>query len=372
MNINLPPPIWVDTDSALSALIADLNQQTAIAVDTESNSLFAYREQVCLIQFSTPERDYLVDPFAFSDLSLLRDVFIDPHIEKVFHAAEYDLICLKRDFGISVRNLFDTRWAVRILGYAADGLNSLLSEKFSIHVDKKYQKANWAKRPLKAEQINYARLDTHYLLPLKDLLRTELEEKNLTQLAFEDFTRASDVELPKAKSVLWERMGVNHSLTPRELTILKELYECREQIAKKLDRPTFKVVGDKRLLEIAQSAPRYPDELSELGMSDKQVDRWGKAFLQAVQRGQQAPLVRLPRPKHPDEAFLSRLDALKMWRKHTARKMGVESDVILPRSLMEMLAEEAPQNIHQLTDSLSNSPWRTAHFGSNILMALKG
>ncbi|MGE5775252.1 MAG: ribonuclease D, partial [Chloroflexota bacterium] len=97
-NQALPPPVWVDQPSTLNQMVADLAGQTCLAVDTESNSLHAYREQVCLIQFSTQKTDYVIDPLAFDDLSSLGPIFKNPGIEKIFHAAEYDLICLRRDF----------------------------------------------------------------------------------------------------------------------------------------------------------------------------------------------------------------------------------------------------------------------------------
>jgi len=372
MSQPLSPPVWVATQTHLKSLVNDLLQQPSVAVDTESNSLHAYHEQVCLIQFSTADTDYLVDPLALDDISPLRKIFASPNIEKIFHAAEYDLICLKRDFDFSVANIFDTRWAVRVLGYSRDGLNGLLAEKFDIKVNKKYQKANWGKRPLSPEQINYARLDTHYLIPLKDMLQAELEEKGLMPLAREDFERATDVEIPPGKPALWERMANNHGFSLRELTILKEVYECREQIAEDLDRPPFKVMGDKQLYEIARMPPEHPDELLGLGLSHRQVKRWGKAVLQAVEQGQKAPLVRPQQPERPDEAFVSRLDALKNWRKHAARKMKVESDVVLPRPLMEMIADRAPNSIPELSELLSESPWRMARFGPQILKTVKG
>ncbi|MBN1450694.1 MAG: ribonuclease D [Anaerolineales bacterium] len=372
MSQPLSPPEWVATQTELHALVRELSKQPSVAVDTESNSLYAYHEQVCLIQFSTSETDYLVDPLALDDLTVLGEVFANPKIEKILHAAEYDLICLKRDFDFSVTNIFDTRWAVRVLGYARDGLDGLLVEKFDAQVNKKYQKADWGRRPLSDEQINYARLDTHYLLPLKDMLQAELEEKGLLQLACEDFERACDVEIPAAKPVLWERMANHHNFTPRELTILKELYECREQIAEELDRPSFKVMGDKQLFDIARLTPQYLDELFGLGLSNRQVMRWGKAVLRAVERGQTAPLVRPQQPERPDDAYLSRLDALKTWRKNLARQMQVESDVVLPRQLMEMIAENAPHGMTELSDLLAGSPWRMERFGPQILNAVKG
>ncbi len=372
MSQPLSPPVWVATPEDLSALVEVLAKQPSVAVDTESNSLHAYHEQVCLIQFSTPETDYLVDPLVLKDISALGEIFASPEIEKIFHAAEYDLICLKRDFDFTVNHIFDTRWAVRVLGYNRDGLDGLLKEKFGVKVNKKYQKADWGKRPLFAEQINYARLDTHYLIPLKEMLEAELEKKDLLQLAREDFERASDVEMPVGKPVLWERMANNHGFTPRELTILKELYEARERIAEELERPPFKVMGDKQLFEIARLTPQYMDELFGLGLSSRQVTRWGREILQAVQKGQAAPLVKPHQLERPDEAFLSRLEALKTWRKTTARQMGVESDVVLPRQLMELIADRAPRSLSELSDLLADSPWRMARFGPQILKTVKG
>lgn len=108
MSDALPPPVWVNTTESLSRMVNDIASQSRVAVDTESNSLHAFREQVCLLQFSTTRADYLVDPLILEDLDLLAPIFSDPKIEKVFHAAEYDLTCLRRDFHFDFTNLFDT------------------------------------------------------------------------------------------------------------------------------------------------------------------------------------------------------------------------------------------------------------------------
>ena len=181
-------PIWIDAPDALRAMVKDLSRQSLVAVDTESNSLYAYQEQVCLIQFSTLDQDYLVDPLALKDLSPLGEIFSNPNIEKVFHAAEYDLICLKRDFDFTFENLFDTMIAGRILGRDAVGLGSMLQQAFDIKVDKRYQKANWGKRPLPREYTDYARLDTHFLIPLRNSMKEELVKIDRWELAEEDLT----------------------------------------------------------------------------------------------------------------------------------------------------------------------------------------
>jgi ribonuclease D len=130
---------------------------------------------------SSTNTDYLIDPLVLKDLSGLA-IFADPNVEKIFHAAEYDLVCLRRDFGFSFANLFDTMHAARVLGYPAVGLDRLLNSKFKIQTDKRHQKANWAARPLTKEQIHYARLDTHYLFELRDVLEKELCEKDRLDL----------------------------------------------------------------------------------------------------------------------------------------------------------------------------------------------
>jgi ribonuclease D len=369
---HLSPPVWVSTPKSLERMVADLAAQPRLAVDTESNSLHAYQESVCLIQFSTPQVDYLVDPLALDDLSALAPIFADPKIEKVFHAAEYDLICLRRDYGFSFAHLFDTMHAARILGYPAVGLDRLLAEKFGVVVDKRHQKADWGARPLTPEQIHYARLDTHYLLALRDLLEAELKEKDLWALAAEDFCRACEVDefrAPKNNSA-WGRFEGRRDLSLRELTILSELTACRESLAARMNRPPFKVVNDEMLIAMARTAPQTPADLAKLGLSPRQIRSWGEAFLAAVARGVEAPLVKRKPAERPNEAMLRRLEKLKAWRKRQAQEMGVESDIILPKTYVHYLAENPPRDAAELAKVMVRLPWRLEHFGDQILEVL--
>jgi ribonuclease D len=371
----LPPPVWVDTEPALERALTDLARQPRLAVDTEANSLHAYRERVCLIQFSTPQTDYLIDPIALSDLSILAPLFSNPKIEKIFHAAEYDLIGLRRDYGFKFANLFDTMQAARILGYAGVGLDHLLQEKFDIKIDKRHQKADWGARPLKADQIHYARLDTHYLFDLRDLLEEELRGKGRWDLAREDFARACEPEDPKEKangSDYWKRFSARKDVSLRELTILSELCAVRNSIAAQLDRPPFKVVNDDNLIEIARRQPVHEVDLAAIGLSAKQIKLWGAEILLAVQRGAAAPLVKRQQPKHPNEAMLKRLDKLKKWRKKIAAEMGVDSDVVLPKTYLGLLAENPPGNARELEILMAKSPWRFSRYGIQILGLLGG
>ncbi len=368
---SLPPPKLIQSNSQLEELVRDLSRQPSIAVDTESNSLHAFHERVCLIQFSTSEIDYILDPFAFDDLSSLGLLFSDPRIEKIFHASEYDIICLSRDYGFAFANIFDTMQAGRILGRKRAGLDLLLEEKFGVKVNKRFQKADWGARPLSRDLLLYARLDTHYLIPLRDMLETELKAKGLWTLAEEDFSMACHPNglKPKNGSPYWMRFSTRRGLTSRDLTVLNELANCREEIAARLDRPPFKVMNDEKLVAIAKAKPSTLDELLEIGLSSKQTQYWGQHILEAVKRGMKSPLVKARPPERPSDAYIKRLEKLKNWRKKAAAEMDVESDVVLPRSLLLALAERGPQ---EMKNVMQCSPWRLEHFGSQILKVLGG
>ena len=367
-NQTLPPPVWVDKPETFHQMLGDLTVQPRLAVDTESNSLHAYREQVCLVQFTTPGKDYVVDPLALHDLSALGPIFSDPKIEKIFHAAEYDLICLRRDFAFEFANLFDTMHAARVLGYQFVGLDNLLAEKFNFEMDKRHHKADWAVRPLTHAQLDYARLDTHFLFDLRNVLEEELNEKDRLSIALEDFARACKADLPKERvnGTSWRRFSTRKDVSPRELTVLSELCISRDRIAERMNRPVFKVVSDALLLDIARNLPEKDVDLGGLGLSPKQVRLWGSEILEAVKRGTVAPLVEREQSRRPSDRTLKRLERLKNWRKKVAQDLSVESDIVLPKTYLNSLAENPPKSMQELEAILHDSPTRFKKYGEQI------
>lgn len=369
----IQPPVWISSSVDLRSMIDRLSHEQRLAIDTESNSLHAFREQVCLIQISIPDVDYLVDPLAIKDISQLSELFVNARMEKTFHAAEYDLLCLKRDFNFQVINLFDTMQAARILGYPAVGLNYLLNEFFKINLDKRFQKADWAKRPLPTDQLNYARMDTHYLLALRDLLETELKQRNLHNLAIEEFQRISigngqGVQEPST----WQRINGTTRLSPSDLAILKELVDWRFDQAKHMNRPVFKIISDKLLIAMAETKPNRNEDLLSIGLTSRQISLFGNHLLAAVRKGKKAPPIKRELTVKPDLAYLNRLENLRTWRKNTAQKLGVGSDVVLPRSYMQSIAERNPQDLTSLSELMPHSPWRLNQYGQDILECLAG
>lgn len=370
----LPPPTMITSTSALRSHAARWAAEPLLAIDTESNSLYAYNEQVCLIQLSTRETDFIIDPLMIENLDALGDLIADPAIETVFHAAEYDIMCLKRDFQFSFNGLFDTMVAARICGAKQLGLASMLEEHFDVRANKKYQRANWGERPLTPDMLHYAQLDTHFLPRLRDYWREQLiamERWTEAQEVFAELTAIPAAEPHHDLDAYWRINGAN-KLKPRQMAILQELYRYRDEMARRRDQPPFKIMGDRTLLELATLAPRRTQDIQGIsGMSHAQIRRYGEGILQAVQDGLQArPPRRPPSPPRPTDAVIARFEALHTWRKKRAQRRGVESDVIVSKDALWALARLAPQSEDELERIQELGPWKTQMYGAEILSVI--
>jgi ribonuclease D len=248
----------IETASQFADMIERLSHARHIAIDTESNSFYAYHERICLIQISTTTNDYILDPLALKDMEPLGRIMGEPNIEKIFHAASNDVLGLKRDFQFKVETLFDTAIACKLLGYKQLGLAKILEQHFGVVLNKKWQRYDWGKRPLKEEQLDYASLDTHYLISLRHSLTSDLVANNLWDIAKEAFEKASEQELqvrtfhPEA----FIQIRGAHFLDPTGKRILKDLYIYREREAQRRDRAPFRVLSNETLVRLAHIRPR--------------------------------------------------------------------------------------------------------------------
>ncbi len=370
----MPAPLVVENEESFNRMLADLNKQPAIAVDTESNSLHAYQERVCLIQISTREQDYLVDTLAIPSLDLLGEVFANPTIQKVFHAGDYDLTCLKRDYAFTFANYFDTSIAAAAVGEENLGLSTLLTKYFGFSVDKRYQRANWGKRPLDPEMLRYAQSDSHFLLPLRDRLLPRLEATGRLNLVLEDCAALAQQTPPMKNHSedVWRVKGIN-GMKPRALSLLQQLNHLREELARKQDVPLFKVMSDAALVEIATTQPKHIQELDLLpSLSKSQVRRYGKQIMQTVADWRKSPgNLSRPRVQYLDESIQRRRELLGDWRKQMAQKDKVSSSVILPKDLLENIAAQPIKSKAELEQAMQASPTRFEVYGEELLEILR-
>jgi ribonuclease D len=367
-------PVLIQDEDSLGLLVRDLAAYPVVAIDTESNSLHAYRERVCLIQLSTPAADYIVDPLKLPDLAPLAPFFANPSQEKVFHAAEYDLICLKRDYAFEFTNIFDTMSAARTLGWPQVGLAAILGTTFGVTLNKKYQRADWKRRPLTPEQLDYARLDTHYLVALRERQLQALTESGHWPEAHEEFARLAGLrgsnDAGPDPAAFWRVTGAR-DLSPAQAAVLQALFAYREEQAERSDRPPFKVMGEATLMELARRTPSSTEELQRLpGMTPEQIRRHAHGLLQAIQGGLRAPAQRAPQSDREPDDVRDRYDRLHTWRKDRARARGVESDVILPRTALWDLARRPPRTHGDLAHITDFGPWRRETYGEEILALL--
>ncbi|MCL4869049.1 MAG: HRDC domain-containing protein [Anaerolineae bacterium] len=357
------------------ACLQQMRQEPRLGLDLEANSLHAYHERICLIQISTSVTDYIIDPMALPDFAELGEIIADPGVEKIFHAAEYDLMLLKRQHGWELNHLFDTMWAARILGLKQVGLANLLHHYFGVEQNKKHQRANWCARPLTREQLIYAQIDSHYLLALRDRLADALHQTGRWEEAQEIFAEHSRVNAPPLAfdpDGFWNINGCR-DLSPRQQAVLKALYLFRNEEADRRNHPPYRVFSDRTALELAQFLPDSLEELAEIyGMSPGQINRYGRKLLQLIREGQRAaPPPRPPqRNERPPDEVAARYELLHQWRKKRAIQRGVESDVVLSRDALWALARTRPRTLQQLAQLTELGPVRQRLYGEELVKLL--
>ncbi len=374
-------PQWVRTPDALSQLAASLSGTEALAADSESDSLHHFPEKVCLVQLSTPDGVvFLVDPLALPDLGPLAAVFADRSVVKVMHGAAYDLAVMKRDFGFEFAGLFDTMVAAQFLGMPEVGLAALLRQVLGVESGESRQRDDWAARPLLPEQEQYAADDVRHLLPLRARLLESLQVRGRADWVEEE-CRALEAT-PAADRVFRPEdcLGIKGArmLDRRGLAVLRELFVARENWARAWGRPPFKVLGNDTLLRLAARRPRTPEDLARVpGCTPTVLNRYGEGILRAVGRGaeiSEALLPSLPRSRKPrlSPAVERRIAALLAWRVGAAPRLALDPGLLLPRRLIERLAEAAPDTLAALEAVDGIRRWRVGALGRDILAALHG
>jgi ribonuclease D len=370
--------VLVSTPAALAEMMAHLSSQPSLAFDTEADSFHSYFEKTCLIQIASVQREFVVDPLALGDLSVLGSIFASPRIEKVFHAAEYDVLILRRDYGFTFVNIFDTMVATKVLGYKRVGLSSLAQDMLGVTLDKGFQRADWSRRPLQPELITYARQDVRYLLKLRQMLGEQLAQKGRLAQAEEEFARLTQVTWTKRAfdPEGYQNLKEAEFLDSGSRAVLRELYLARDAEAQRRDLPVFRIMSDALLIGLSQRRPTTALDLNRLqlpGLTPLVVSRHSTWILAAMRLGKDAPpqpLRRVHTGRRRDDAERDRFEALRRWRKEQADREGVEPEVVVPRQALTALAQQPPVTMEELAATSGLGPWTVEHYGEQILNVL--
>src|SRR5262245_12826629 len=370
---------WIRTPEELAALAASLDGSATVAIDTEADSLHHYPGKLCLVQVASDRgHAHLIDPLALPSLAALAPVCADPRTVKVLHAAENDLAYLKRLYGMSFVSLFDTALAARLLGVAALSLDGLLAQFLGLAPVKSRQKDDWSRRPLTDEQETYALNDVVHLGDLRARLIDELVAKGRLERVEEECAALAASSLPEkvVDPDAYLKLKGAKDLDARGWGVLRELYQMREAMALRLDRPPFMIVGNESLVALAAKRPKSIDDvLAVPGCSPSVVRRAGAAILDAVARGErlaadELPVRRpVPRPVLPG-AVRRRAEALRSWRAKAAKDIALDPGVLFPQRVIDRLAAQPPRDLAALEQVEGVRRWRAKLFGTDLLNVL--
>jgi len=372
----------IERSADLAALARELLSEDVVAFDTEADSFYHYFDKTCLVQVATRRAIYLVDPLALggpAELAPLAPVMASPDVRKVFHAAEYDIYVLKRDCGFKFAGLFDTMVSAQLLGYSSIGLAALIERHHGVSLPKDEQRSDWSIRPLTPSQLAYAAADVAYLIPLSERLERELEEAGRLEWAREEFEALTRREWPDRQfdELGYLKIKGARGLEKTSLAVLRELHRLRDARAREIDRPPFKVLGNRALLEIAERQPETLDELGAIkGVTDLILRRLGRDVLAAVARGQRKGHGPLPRlegngRRRMDRPTERRLVALKRWRGRRAAELDLDPGVLCPNAALEAVSAACPPSQQALAAIPGLKPWFVREFGGELLKELE-
>ncbi len=373
----MPLPPILTTTAEVVEFAGKLEKEQVIAVDLEADSMHNYQEKVCLLQFSTPETTVLIDPLAAAELTPLKPILSDPAVRKIFHAADYDIRCLARDFDIVINGLFDTMICSQFLGEERFGLADVLKKYLAVELDKRFQRADWSLRPLSGEMIRYAAGDTRHLHELAAILEQKLVDKGRLSWVREEFQLLEGVRFAERSGPEFLRFKGAGRLNRRQLAALENLLHWRDREACRRDCPLYRVLGNKIMLELAQKLPASGRQLSQIETLPPRLrERYGRKLIAEIAAAMslaEDDLPHYPRSerKERDAAFEKRLNVLKGWRKATAQRLELDPGVLINNAALEEVAQKQPADSADLSGIRTLKNWQREELGDGILRALQ-
>jgi len=357
---------FVDSEEKISSVVKELKNSREIAVDIEGNSLYGYGAKICLVQISTRNQNFIIDPMRIK-ISFLKDIFSNPKIEKILHGSAYDIQMLYHCAQIQICNLFDTQIAAQFLGEKKTGLAGLVEKYFNVVLQKKYQKSNWAIRPLSDEMLEYAVSDTRYLLPLADRLKEKLNSIDRIEWVKEEceYLALNGIKTQKkTKSI--RGMG---KISGEKFAIAQAIIEMREDIAREKDLPPFRIIDRESILKIASSDVITEEKLRYLTAGYPIIQKHlGEMIerIKSVQSNGYEKIYHKEKKKKHDGSFPLKTEKLYRWREKKAEELKLAPHLILSHKQIVALAEtkiKTPDDIFKF-DHLKK--WQKKSFGKEL------
>lgn len=368
--VELPPHRWIENEGGLQDLAVLLRSCEWVAIDSESNSGFVYQERLCLLQLNVADQLWVVDLTTLPDgkqaLDALRGPLESAATRIVIHGGEFDVGCLKRDYEISLRGVWDTQQAASYLGWERTGYGAVVEEVCGVKLAKDFARYDWGQRPLDPAPLGYALDDVAYLPTVGQRLFKLVEEADLLEEVdiangvVEEATWNGGFRADGA----WSLKGARQ-LSAESRSILSSLYIWRDSIARRLDLPAGRVVNNANLVALSRNPATTLRDLKRLGISSRVRTRFAGELLQRIAeaRRQPAPVVERVRRERRDPAVQRRGDRLKVWRRQEAARRGVPLQVVLPVAAMRHLQRNGAGELPSVPQL---GPKRIALYGEEL------
>jgi ribonuclease D len=356
----------ITTSPELTQLAAKLESTACLGLDTEFLRERTYRAELCLLQLSSPGDALCVDPLALSDLTALARALTAPGLVKVMHASRQDLEVLLPAVGL-VRPVFDTQIAAALTGLPAQiGYADLVRRLLGQDLAKSHTRTDWSRRPLSAEQVEYALDDVRYLLPLKSELQERLDKLKRLEWLAEELAELADVAAVVTEpEQAWLRIKGLRGLDPGRIRLARALAAWRERRAIERNRPRGWILEEAALREIVMRVPRSLDALAAIeDLPPSLVKHCAEELLECVRAAEvpdPAPII--DTRQRPDPARTALLRTLASLNQTIAAELGLSPEVLATRRDLEQLAEGR-------RDVAVLRGWRRSVVGERMLAAL--
>ncbi len=367
--------VYVDSDSAIDDLTARIGASSWAGVDIEGSSLHSFNDSVSLIQICIEDGIYIVDPFCGIDVKALVDALSETDI--IFHGGDYDLRMLLADFGFRPqRRIFDTMIGAELLGFEGIGLAAVLKELFGIEISKTGQKSNWTVRPLSASQLEYASIDVLHLKRMRDEIMRRLEllgREDWWRQCCERLIDRSGENKNDPDKEPWRIKG-SRELDPSQLRYLWALWNWRNDIARDLNRPVFKVTGNEVLLNMAiwldANPGKNPKKFSAFPKMCR--GRYYDSMLEHIKIAKKLEKSKWPshiikRLKFWVEPDRDLLEQIKDCVNAKAETLGLKPQLLVTRAKLEAIARSMPKTTSQLAAIADLMDWQKELVAEDML-----
>ncbi|MFK8078770.1 MAG: ribonuclease D [Granulosicoccus sp.] len=365
-----PEHLYIDTEDALVALCEKLRKRPYVAIDTEFLRERTYRPELCLVQIKHEEILACIDTIALEQLDALVQLLMDDSVVKVFHAASQDLEIFYLLCKAVPKPIFDTQIAAPLLGYGEQiGYGNLVREHLGLELAKTHTRADWTRRPLPANQINYALDDVIYLEQLYVDMFKQLGDLNRLEWLEPEFAEWENPEkYDQPAGTRWKKMRNIQRFKGESLAIIQQMAAWREIKARELNQPRNWLLKDDILLTLAQQRPDSDAELGHIRSLDKKTrERFGDELLSIIADGRGAtpePLPPFAKKQKLNAANLARLQLLNAWVHQRAHELNIAPGLLAPQKTLEKMVTGEGRS--------ALKGWRDALLGQDLTALLEG